>query len=308
MPFIGRDFYFDDKVKTLSFCEEAIYVRLLWHQWEHNALPGAEQCANWPEFRAEQAIRESVVKVHGLFFIPVSGNNGIFHNPKLAKEKLRADKYRTQKQVAGHIGGVNKWRNYNSAISDATGESLAPLSTRHKRKHTTPTPTPTPTPTLTSTSTDTSTKEKKELTTGKPVAAQNTDLTLLGEKPEVPTAAIWDAYAQEYEKRYRVKPVRNAKVNAMVKHLLQRLGAEEAPHVARWYVQHNLPLYVRSRHDVALLLRDCEGLRTQWATGVVATTLESRQLEKGDEAVEQIKRVEARMKARDEEAKNHDVV
>ncbi len=47
---------------------------------------------------------------------------------------------------------------------------------------------------------------------------------------------------------------------------MSRLGAVEAPAVARFYVGFMDPFYVKQMHAVDHLLRDAEKLRTQWAT------------------------------------------
>lgn len=82
-----------------------------------------------------------------------------------------------------------------------------------------------------------------------------------------PTNAIWEAYAFAYERRYSVPPVRNAKVNGQLTNLLTRLGAEEAPAVAAFFVGHNNRYYVQKMHSVDSLIADAEKLRTEWATG-----------------------------------------
>ena len=115
------------------------------------------------------------------------------------------------------------------------------------------------------------------------------------DRPPAKTTAIWDAYAQAFERRWHTTPSRNAKVNGQLASLLARLGREEAPQVAAFYVSHNDPLYVRKRHQVDFLLRDAEALRTQWATGVKATGLEARSAEQRDAAQEQVKRVRAQL-------------
>lgn len=91
------------------------------------------------------------------------------------------------------------------------------------------------------------------------------------------TAAIWDAYADAYRARYGTEPVRNAKVNAMLAQVVARIGADEAPHVAAWYVASNRALYVGAKHCADLLVRDCEGLRTEWATKRSVTDTAARQ-------------------------------
>lgn len=89
------------------------------------------------------------------------------------------------------------------------------------------------------------------------------------------TAAVWSAYSLAYEARWGVAPVRNRKVNGVLKSFVERLGAAEAPDVARFYVRHPSALYVRGKHPVELMLRDAEGLRTEWATGRQVTGTEA---------------------------------
>ena len=94
--------------------------------------------------------------------------------------------------------------------------------------------------------------------------------------------ATWDAYASAYAHRYGTLPVRNQTVNSLLKRLVEKLGSTEAPHVAGFYLTHNLPFYVTKRHPVNLLVADAEGLRTQWATGIKATTGEAKEVERHD--------------------------
>ncbi len=81
-----------------------------------------------------------------------------------------------------------------------------------------------------------------------------------------PTAAAWEAYSTGYERRYGVKPVRNAAVSGQLAQFVARIPAEEAPMVAAFYLTHKGGLYVSAKHPVNLLLRDAEKLRTDWAT------------------------------------------
>lgn len=81
--------------------------------------------------------------------------------------------------------------------------------------------------------------------------------------------AAYQAYAEGYVKRYRIEPVRNSKTNALMCQLVDRLGAEEAPLVAAFYVSLNTPLYVNAGHPPNLLVRDCESLRTQLKSGPI---------------------------------------
>lgn len=94
-----------------------------------------------------------------------------------------------------------------------------------------------------------------------------------------PGALAFAAYAEAYRQRYGTDPVRNHKVNIAFADLAKRLPAEEAPEVAAYYVHHGAAFYVQSGHAPGLLLRDCEKLRTEWATGRQVNAHTARQNE-----------------------------
>lgn len=96
---------------------------------------------------------------------------------------------------------------------------------------------------------------------------------------QIANANTWDAYTIAYLERYGVEPVRNAKVNAQVAQLVQRLGAEEAPQVAMFYVTINDSFFIRSSHELGLLVSRAEGIRTQWLTGRQVNAVTARQME-----------------------------
>ena len=128
----------------------------------------------------------------------------------------------------------------------------------------------------------------------KPKAKQKTDA-------QIANTATWDGYTIAYLERYGVEPVRNAKVNAQVAQLVQRLGAEEAPQVAMFYVTVNDSFYIRASHEFGLLVARAEGIRTQWLTGrqvnmVTAQQIERKQanLSAGQEAARRIMSREGR--------------
>lgn len=89
--------------------------------------------------------------------------------------------------------------------------------------------------------------------------------------------ATWAAYAAAYRIRHGVAPVRNAKVNANVKQLVQRLGHVEAPAVAGWFLTVNERYVVQNMHDLGSLLAKCEAYRTQWVTGRQMTATSAQQ-------------------------------
>ena len=90
----------------------------------------------------------------------------------------------------------------------------------------------------------------------------------------------WNAYAAAYRLRYGTDPVRNSKANALLCKLVERLGADEAPPVAAFYVGHQGAWYVKNGHALDYLLRDAEKLRTEWATGAMVTDSQARQVDR----------------------------
>lgn len=105
----------------------------------------------------------------------------------------------------------------------------------------------------------------------------------------------WAAYSLAYEQRYGVKPVRNQVVNANVKTLVKRLGFEEAPLVAAWYVASvNEAFVVKNSHGVGVLVNQAESFRTQWARGQAVTGTAAQAADKTSanfDAIEEAKRL-----------------
>lgn len=95
-------------------------------------------------------------------------------------------------------------------------------------------------------------------------------------KTPAPSAPTWDAYNEAYRKRYGVSAVRNAKVNGELVRVVQRIGSEEAPHVAAFFVSHNNGYYIQRGHSVDCLVKDAEKLRMEWATNTKGTQTQAR--------------------------------
>lgn len=81
--------------------------------------------------------------------------------------------------------------------------------------------------------------------------------------PEAPTTPVWIAYSEAMLKRYGSKPLRDRKMNGLLKELVQRLG-DEAPDIAAFYVRSDRKLYIDANHTAELLVRDIQGLRTEY--------------------------------------------
>lgn len=93
------------------------------------------------------------------------------------------------------------------------------------------------------------------------------------------TQTTWESYRSAYMQRYGVEPIRNATVNSKIKQFVERVGVDEAPEVARFYVSHNAQRYTGSAHSVGNMLFDAEKLRTEWARGRQITASETRGIE-----------------------------
>lgn len=99
-----------------------------------------------------------------------------------------------------------------------------------------------------------------------------------------PTALTWEAYSSAYAARYGAEPVRNATVNGQLAQFVSRIGVEDAPAVASFYLRHDNALYRNATHPVNLLLRDAEALRTQWATGRISGAVKPASFREADGA------------------------
>lgn len=107
----------------------------------------------------------------------------------------------------------------------------------------------------------------------------------------------WAAYCNAYQDRYRVAPVRNAAVNANVKTLVKRLGYEEAPQVAAWYVASvNEAFVVKNSHGVGVLVNQAESYRTQWVRGQAVTGTAAQAADKTAASFDAIEEAKRRMR------------
>lgn len=112
---------------------------------------------------------------------------------------------------------------------------------------------------------------------------------------------FWEWFDKAYEQRYHTTIPRNAKTNAQVKQLIQRLG-REAPGVARFYVENvTEPRVLMASHTLDFLLLNAEGYRTQWMNGRAMTNTRARQLDQtqananaADEAIRMLREREGR--------------
>jgi hypothetical protein len=128
-------------------------------------------------------------------------------------------------------------------------------------------------------------------TNHQPPTANHQPPTAISQPPETATATealarsrekrveTWKAYSTAYAIIYGVEPVQNAMVRKQVAQLVERIGAD-APAVATFYVGHPDAFYVRRGHPIGQLLANAEKIRTEWATGRMATATRARQVDR----------------------------
>lgn len=140
---------------------------------------------------------------------------------------------------------------------------------------------PTPTPTKSFSPTPTPTPNLEEATASSLSSGRRKKRAARLPEVKIPPvgAAAWECYSAAYRARYGVEPVRNGKTNGCLKSLVSRLPADDLGGVIAWYIGHNGAVYVASKHCVELLLRDAEGLHTEWVRGEHMTSRRARELD-----------------------------
>jgi hypothetical protein len=89
--------------------------------------------------------------------------------------------------------------------------------------------------------------------------------------------ATWTAYATAYKNRYGVEPLRNAQVNGIISKFVKAVGQEDAPSIARFFINISNQFYIQKLHTVKLLIADADAIRTQWLTNRTVTASQARQ-------------------------------
>lgn len=56
-------------------------------------------------------------------------------------------------------------------------------------------------------------------------------------KEESPTSQAWKSYSDAYKARYGIEPMRSAKINGQLSHIVKAVGKDLAPEVVRYYVK-----------------------------------------------------------------------
>ena len=132
-------------------------------------------------------------------------------------------------------------------------------------------------------------KDKQELKCSEaaPSEPPGSDLILaVNDKPKPASKAnpdnvkTWEAYARAYRHRYGMFPTPNAQTRGMVAKLVKLVGADTAPMLAAFFVQHNDGYFVRTRHALNGLINSYQQVLTDMARGEQMTPTKARQTER----------------------------
>ncbi len=85
-------------------------------------------------------------------------------------------------------------------------------------------------------------------------------------------AATRTAYCEEFFARYGIEASQGAAFNGMIAALVRKVGQSEAPKLARFYFKSRNLFYSQRGYSLELLLKDCDALRIEMATGNTPTT------------------------------------
>lgn len=269
----------------LTLCEHGAYAVLLDAQYGTSQPLPSDYPSLYRLCRAMEPHEQAAVRSVADQFFPMT-DGGKRSNPRAEKELAKAAAAIDEMRAGGVFGAAKRWGKdgvghgvpYGVGHADPNGEANG---VEHGVKHGVAIDPPTTNHQPPRANPQEPTASRQEHPRSKPLPAGAADAASRPARKrrvngEATSAAVWTAYATGYRQRYGVDPTRNAKVNGQLAHLIARLGAEEAPGVAGWYPGHNAALYVRSGHCVDLLLRDCEKLRTEWATGRQVTHGDAR--------------------------------
>jgi uncharacterized protein YdaU (DUF1376 family) len=254
--------------------QHGAYLLILMDYWRNGPPPDDDEVLAQITLLSPSKWRAHRPKIQGFFKV----NDGRWTQKRADNEMARARAITEQRSDAGKASAEKRWGkredngNGNEEGNEPITKSLrgnAP-SPSPSQKTLTVTGVPPPSP-----------EDQKPSDAASASPASDKPKRANGkEKPGALTGETWSAYCHAYAIRYAVDPVRNAKVNGMMARFCERVPLDEAPKIAAFFVQSNRGLYTSAHHAVDLLLRDAEGLRTEWATGHQGTETEARQADK----------------------------
>lgn len=259
------------KAGRLSMLQHGSYTLLMQSCYDREQFPTLDEAIEWTWASTTDEI-EAVTFVLRKFF---TLENGVYVQQRIREEIAEyQNKANTNKRIAikrETVRAENRTERARDVNESPTNQHESPPN--HKPI------TINQEPVTKNQEPKTMNQEPKALVPSEPKAkatSKTKSKTFDGGQAPSPTAEIWDSYSNAYFARYSVEPVRNATVNGMLANFLKRLGAQESPGVAAWYVASNKAWYVQKSHAVSDMVRDAEGLRTEWATQTSRTQTNAR--------------------------------
>ena len=227
--------WLDFRVQRMSLGAQGAYMKILCFMWADSK----DQCSilddntllaralgttveQWLEFRGE-ILREG----DPIF----DAKDGKLYSARLAHEASGQRKYRKLQSEKGKKSAEQRFNrgsavvqpeyqpegNSSSSSSSSSSLSLHPKKDSEKEEKS---------------------KKKKELNTSSTAEPRGVSKS----------GVAWEAYRVAYRTRYGVDPVRDKQANIALCQVVDKLGIEEAPFVASFYLSHNDPFYVKKRH------------------------------------------------------------
>ncbi|MDH4329925.1 MAG: YdaU family protein [Nitrospira sp.] len=260
-PFYPADWISSPRIMCSTLAEQGAYIRLLSVCWLSGtcSIPDDDK-----KIATLSGLPEQELTFVRSMFTKHPTIEHALTNERLLLEWVKAQRISDSRSQAGKKSGKSRRTHVHHLIEQNKNKNRTIVGISQSQSH------------ITSHKSDSQPhsqvkkdKKKKEKTCEQPTALAS----------GLPSSRVWERYKEAYLRRYKAEPLRNLKTNSQISQLIKRVGGDIAPDLAEFYVWHNDAYYVRSRHPPGLLLRDCEGLHTQWITGQTVTQSQARKID-----------------------------
>jgi hypothetical protein len=99
----------------------------------------------------------------------------------------------------------------------------------------------------------------------------------------MPTPFVWNAYKDAFVARYGREPIRDAKVNSIIRRLVERIGLDLSERLVPYFIRRDDAFYVNAGHEIGLCLLHCQKLVIDMESGSVTTLDSAKRLERVSE-------------------------
>lgn len=292
-PFYTGDWIRD--TSDLDADEEGIYIRLLcWYYSTEQKIPGdrAHNIARSDQQKTQWVLSRFFVGCDSDGVETDKGKVTHWKNERADKEIKKAQKRIKSAKENGKMGGrPKKTQTHQKPSGLLSANPLGKLSPNPKetQHETSPQPQDLSSSSLRSEeATDSSILLSDTVSNSSEIEASSGTVQIKSKRRSkkasgkltvinpTPGSKVWTAYSEAYLHRYGAEPVRNAKTNSLCVEIVRRIGEQEAPDVAAWYVGSDNSYYVSRGHSLQCLVADCEKIRTEWVTGRRITQSQAR--------------------------------